>query len=70
MEKIEGLLKIADTPEISLLLRYNGIQDQLTMDIYGGDVSFDTLHRILELASKAIRKEEVKVATQQQEKTE
>ena len=70
LEKIEALLKIANTPEISLLIRYDGIKDQAAMDIYGGDVTFDTLHRMLELTSKAIRREEVNLAGQEQEKEE
>jgi len=69
-EKIEELLKIAATPEINLLLQYNGLDDQLTMNIFGGDVTFDTLHHILELANKAVRREEVNVAAQQAQEGE
>ncbi len=64
-EKVEELIKIAATPEISLLVRYDGINDQVTLNILGGNVSFDTIHRILELTSKAVRKEEVNVAVTQ-----
>ena len=65
-ERIEELLKIATTPEISLLIRYNGLDDQITMNIFGGDITFDTLHHMLGLTSKAIRREEVNKAAQQQ----
>ena len=64
-ERIKELLKIAATPEISLLIRYNGLDDQITMNIFGGDVTFDTLHRMLELTSRALRREEVNTAAQQ-----
>jgi hypothetical protein len=65
LDKIEELLKIVATPEITLLIRYNGLDDQITMNIFGGDVSFDALHRALELTSKALRREEVNSAVQQ-----
>ncbi len=64
-EKVEELIKLASTPEISLLVRYDGINDQVTLNIFGGNVSFDTIHRILELTSKAIRREEVNTAVNQ-----
>ena len=64
-EKVEALLKIASTPEISLLVRYDGINDQITLNVFGGNVPFDTIHRILELASQAIRREEVNTAVAQ-----
>jgi hypothetical protein len=67
LEKIEALLKIVATPEITLILQYNGITDQVTLNISGGDVAFDTIHRALELAGRAIRREEVNIAVQQQE---
>jgi hypothetical protein len=66
LDKIEELLEIVATPEISLLIRYNGLDDQATMNIFGGEVTFDTLHHMLELTSKAIRREEVNMAAQQQ----
>jgi hypothetical protein len=66
LKKIEELLKIAATPEIGLLIRYNGLDDQITMSIFGGEVTFDILHHMLELTSKAIRREEVNMAAQQQ----
>ena len=65
-ERIKELLLIEATPEITLQIRYNGIADQLTMDINGGDVAFDIIHHILELAGKAIRREEVNIAVQRQ----
>jgi hypothetical protein len=66
LDKIEELLEIAAIPEITLQIRYNGIDDQVILNIFGGDVSFDALHRALELTSKALRREEVNVAGQQQ----
>jgi hypothetical protein len=66
-EKIEELLKIAATPEISLLIRFNGLTDQVTLSIFGGDVVFDTIHHMLERTSKIIRQEELSEAVQQQE---
>lgn len=65
-ERIRELLQIAATPEISLLIRYNGIADQVVLSVFGGDVSFDAIHRMLELTSTAIRREEINMATQQQ----
>lgn len=66
IEKIEELLKIAATPEVSLLIQYNGLEDRIALHILGGDVAFDIIHRMLELAGKAIRREEVNTAVQQQ----
>jgi len=63
IERIEELLTIAATPEISLLIRYNGLDDAITMNLFGGDVPFDVIHRMLELTSTAIRREELTVAT-------
>jgi hypothetical protein len=65
-EKIEELLKIAANPEITLLIQYNGISDQATINLLGGDAPFDIIHRMLELASKAIRREELNAAIRQQ----
>ncbi len=66
-ERIQELLQIEATPEITLRIRYNGISDQMTLDMSGGDVPFDVIHRMLELAGKAIRREELNAALQQQE---
>jgi hypothetical protein len=65
-ERIKDLLQIEATPEITLHIRYDGINDQVVLNLSGGDVSFDAVHRALELASKAIRMEEVNIAMQQQ----
>ncbi len=65
-EKIKELLQIASTPEITLQIRYDGIADQVILNISGGNVSFEILHRILELTSKAIRREEINAVIQQQ----
>ena len=69
-ERIQELLQIEANPEITLHIRYNGIVDQIMVDIFGGDVSFDVIHRMLELASKAVRREEVNVAAQQAQEGE
>lgn len=66
LERIEELLQIVATPEISLLIRYNGLNDAITMNLFGGDVPFDVIHRMLELTSTAIRKAELDVAVQEQ----
>jgi hypothetical protein len=66
LDKIEELLKIVATPEITLHIRYDGINDEVVLNLSGGYVSFDALHRALELTSKAIRREEVNMAMQQQ----
>lgn len=65
-ERIKELLLIEATPEITLQIRYNGIIDQVILNISGGDVSFDVIHRMLELTSKTIRREELSAAVQQQ----
>ena len=65
-ERIKELLLIEATPEITLQIRYNGIIDQVILNISGGDVSFDAIHRMLELTSKTIRREELSAAVQQQ----
>ncbi len=65
--RIKELLQIEATPEITLQIRYNGIADRVTVDVSGGDVAFDAIHRMIELASKAIRREEVNVAVQLQQ---
>ena len=70
LDKIEELLKIAATPEITLHIRYDGINDQVVLNLSGGDVSFDAIHRALELAGKAIRREEVNTAMQQSQEAE
>lgn len=61
-ERIKELLLIEATPEITLQIRYDGITDDIAMDMSGGNVAFDVIHHILELASIAMRKEELKVA--------
>ena len=66
-ERIQELLQIEANPEISLHIRYNGIVDQVMVDLSGGDVPFDVLHRMLELTSTAIRREELNVALQHQQ---
>ncbi len=67
LERIEELLTIVATPETSMLIRYDGLKDVATMNLLsGGDVPFDVLHRMLELTSTAIRREELNVAIQQQ----
>ena len=65
-ERIKELLLIEATPEITLQIRYNGMADQVILNISGGDVSFDVIHRMLELTSQAIRREELNAAVQQQ----
>jgi len=64
-ERIEELLLIEATPEITLQIRYNGITDDIAVDMSGGDVAFDVIHHMLELASTAIRREELKRVTAQ-----
>lgn len=57
--RIVKLLQIEATPEITLQIRYNGIYDTIEIHLSGGDVPFDIVHRMLELTSKAMRREEL-----------
>ncbi len=70
VERIEELLIKEGNPEITLQIRYNGISDQVVVDISGGNVPFDVLYRMLELTSRAIRREELNMAAQAASKVE
>jgi len=65
IKKIEELLQIVATPEVSLQIRYNGIDDYVIVNLSGGDASFDAIHRMLELTSIAMRREELSAAKQE-----
>lgn len=67
VERIKELLLKEANPEITLQIRYNGIADDIEVDLYGGDVPFDVLYRMLELTNRAIRKKEIMVLTSQKE---
>lgn len=62
VERIQELLLKEATPEITLQIRYNGINDEVMVEMTGGDVPFDVIHRMLALTSIAIRREELNMA--------
>ena len=62
IERIKELLQIEAMPEITLQVRYNGIADDVAVDVTGGDVPFAVLHHMLDLTAAVTRKEEVKAA--------
>lgn len=59
MARIKELLAKEANPEIMLQIRYDRIVDDIQVDMYGGDVPFDALYRMLELANTAIRRKEL-----------
>ena len=65
VEKVEELLKIASTPVIDLIIRNDGL-DEVTLNIIGGDVAFETLYKMLDLARQAIHQQEIQMAVMAQ----
>jgi hypothetical protein len=65
--KIEGLLSNASKPVIDLVIRYDHLADQISLTVIGGDIAFDTIHRMLDLTRQAVRQQEVATALSQQQ---
>ena len=66
VERIEELLLKEANPEITLQIRYDGITDDIAVDMFGGNVAFDVIHHMLELTSIAIRRKEMSQIAQEQ----
>ena len=69
-EKVKALIQTVSTPVIDLLIRYDASTDRASIHIIGDDVAFDVIHRMLELAGKAMRKEEIQTALTQQQQVD
>lgn len=61
-DRIKELLLKEKNPEVILQIQYSGLTDKVMVNMFGGDVPFDVVHRMLHLASKAIRTEEMSMA--------
>ncbi len=67
-QKVQKLLRALNMPVIDMMIRYDGIADQVNVTILGGNVSFEVAHRILDLARKEIQQDEIKASIDQQAK--
>jgi len=60
--RIKELLLKEANPEVILQIQYSGLTDKVVVNMFGGDVPFDVVHRMLSLAGNAIRREEMSIA--------
>jgi len=67
-QKVQNLLRAVQMPVIDMVIRYDGVADQVNVMILGGNVAFEVAHRILDLARKEIQRDEVKASIDQQAK--
>ena len=65
--RIVELLAKEANPEVMLTLQYNQLKDDLVVQLSGGDVSFEVIFRMLELAGQVMRQKELVAALKQQE---
>lgn len=67
-EKVGQMIRALNMPVIDMVIRYDGMADQVNVSILGGNLSFEVAHRILDLARKNLQQEEVKASIDQQAK--
>ena len=63
IEVVQELIKAASSPVIDLVIRYEN--DEVTLSIMGGDISFDAIYKMLDLTRQTIHKQEIETAVQQ-----
>ena len=66
LERIQELIAKAANPPVDLLIRYEPIADQVSVNVIGGDVVFEILYRMLELTRQALHRSEMEALMQQQ----
>ena len=68
--RIVDLLMKEAAPDIALLIQYKQLKDEVEIQLLGADAPFASLHRLLELASKAVREQELVAAIKATEEKE
>lgn len=60
--RIKELLAKEASAQYGMLIKYDQKLDGVDVHPFGGNVPFDVLYRMLELANKAVRQEEIEMA--------
>ncbi len=60
--QVEALLKAVQMPTIDVIIRYDHLADRVQVVIVGGNVEFDAVHHILDLARKDVQCDEVQAS--------